>query len=115
VSARRLLTLGDFVLIRRTMNKLIELPVEIQAVIAAGIGFIVTEGLKALSQVLGKDISGAGAAITAALVTAVIVFANALLAIVPAEYQSLAQALLGVLVAVLGAFGIHRQFRRFAY
>ena len=90
-----------------------ELPIELQAVIAAGLGFLVTEGLKSLSTLLGKDLSGAAAGITAALASAVFLFVGSLLSAIPAEYAGVVQASLALLVAVLGAFGIHRQVRRF--
>ena len=89
-----------------------ELPIELQAVIAAGLGYLVTEGLKSLSALLGRDLSGAAAGITAALSSAVILFAGSLLSAVPAEYAQVIQPALMLLVAVLGAFGIHRQVKR---
>lgn len=90
-----------------------QLPIELQALIAAGIGFLVTEGLKALSSLFGKDLGGVGAAITAALVSAVVLFVNALIAIIPPEYAPVVQSVLALLVAVFGAFGVHRQVKRF--
>jgi high-affinity Fe2+/Pb2+ permease len=90
----------------------ISIPDELKLLIASAIGFIVTEGLKSLSNLLKFDISGYGAVITAALVTALIVFFEAILGAVPADYQASVTAALGLLVAILGAFGIHRQFKR---
>lgn len=89
-----------------------ELPIEIQMLIAAGVAFLVTQGLKSISEFIGFDISGIGSMITAALVSAVIVFANALLGAVPPEAQQTVQAIFGLLVALLGAFGIHKTVKR---
>lgn len=90
-----------------------ELPSELQGLIAAGVGFLVAEGIKSLSALLGKDLSGYAAAISAALTTAILLFSSALLSAVPAEYQETVRAALMLLVAVLGAMGIHRQVKRF--
>ena len=85
-----------------------ELPYELQALLAAGVAYLVTNGLKSLSELVGKDISGIGSVITASLVGAVVVFANSLLSAIPAEAQQSVQAAFGLAVALLGAFGLHR-------
>lgn len=81
---------------------------DMQTLIAAAIGYLVTEGLKSLSALLGRDLSGSSAAISAALVTAFVLFAEAMLSAVPDSYQPIVRALMSLLVAVFGAFGIHR-------
>ncbi len=83
----------------------IELPQEIVLLIAAGIGFLVTNGLKSLFP--NWDISGAAAKITAAIVTCVIALTNQGLAFVPATYQPVVITVFTLIVAVLGAYGIH--------
>lgn len=93
--------------------KLIQLPTELQAILAGAIGALVTEGLKALGNLFHIDLSGKAAAVTAAIVTALVFFANALLAKIPAEYEGLASSIFMLLVAALGAFGVHRQLVRF--
>lgn len=82
-------------------------PNEIQLLLAAGVGFLVTNGLKSLSQLLGKDISGWAAAITASVVTGIVAFANSLLSAVPAANQETVVILFTLLVSILGAFGAH--------
>lgn len=82
-----------------------ELPVELQLLITAGIGYLVTNGLKALFP--SWDISGTSAKITAALTTCVIALANQGLTFIPPAYQPVAVAVFGLLVSVLGAYGIH--------
>lgn len=93
--------------------KLVELPSELQAVLAGLIGSLVTEGLKALGNVFGVDLSGKAAVVTAAIVSALVFFANALLAKIPPEFEGAANAIFLLLVSLLGAFGVHRQLVRF--
>lgn len=85
----------------------VELPVELQALLAAAIGYLVTQGLKSLSQLLKSDLSGWGAAITASVVTTVIYFFNAILSAVPASAQPSVAIGLMLVVSILGAFGVH--------
>ena len=85
----------------------VELPVELQALLAAFIGYLVTQGLKSLSKLLNSDLSGWGAAITASVVTAVIYFFNAILSAVPVAAQPSVTIALMLLVSILGAFGVH--------
>lgn len=86
----------------------VELPMPLQALIAAGIGFLVTAGLKSLSTMLKSDISGWGAVITGGLTTSVIFFFNALLSTVPVEAQQSVSIGLTLLVSILSAFGVAR-------
>lgn len=89
-----------------------QLPNEVQVLIAAGVAYLVTQGLKSLSEFLGFDLSGIGAMITASLVSVVVVFANALLVAVPPEAQASVAAVFGLLVALLGAFGLHKTLKK---
>lgn len=91
----------------------IALPTELQALIAAGIGYLVTQGLKSLSTLLKADLSGWGSAITGALVTAVVYFFNALLSAIPVPAQQPVSIALLLIVAILSAFGIHRTVKGF--
>ena len=84
---------------------MITLPEELVLLIAAGVGFLVTNGLKALLPNI--DISGTAAKITAALVTSVVALSNQGLALIPAQYQPIAVTLFSLVIAVLGAYGIH--------
>jgi len=86
----------------------IALPTELQALIAAGIGYLITQGLKSLSVLLKADLSGWASAITGALVTAVVYFFNALLSAIPVPAQQPVSIALLLIVAILSAFGIHR-------
>lgn len=88
-------------------------PPELQALIAAGIGYLVTQGLKSLSKLFHKDISGWGAVLTASVVTCVIYFFNALLSAVPENAVQIVSVGLTLLVAILSAFGVHYTFKGF--
>ena len=91
---------------------LVEVPVELQALIQVGIEIAIVFLLTQLAKA-GFDFSGYKAQITAAVFSAVMVFVNALLAKVPASYESLAGALLNLLVVVLGSFGVYKLYRQF--
>lgn len=91
----------------------VTLPLELQALIASGIGFLVTAGLKSLSSLLGKDLSGWGAALTASIVTTTVLFFDALLSAVPAAAAPSVAIALTLLVSILGAFGVHKTVKGF--
>jgi hypothetical protein len=88
---------------------LVTLPEPLRAVVAGLIATLVTEGLKSLGALFGIDLSGKAAAVTAAIVTAVLFFIDSLLAQIPPEFEAVANAIFALLIAV----GIHRQFVRF--
>lgn len=92
---------------------LIEVPVELQALIQVGIEIGVVFLLVQLAK-LGFDFSGYKSQIVAALVGAVMVIVQSLLAKVPANLEGIVLALLNLLVVVLGAFGVHALYKRFA-
>ena len=91
---------------------MLELDPELQALLIAGITFLVVEGLKALSNLVGLDLSGAAAAVTAGLVALALAAISGVLGWVPPEYHEVARVVMALLVAILGSFGIHRQFKR---
>jgi hypothetical protein len=91
----------------------VELPMPLQALIASGIVFQVTAGLKTLSTLLKSDISGWGSVITGGLTTSVIFFFNALLSTVPEAAQPSVAIALTLLVSILSAFGIARTVKGF--
>ena len=82
-----------------------ELPNDLVLLLSAGIGFLVTNGLKALFPNL--DISGVTAQVTAAVVTAVVVLANWGLSFIPEQYRPVVTSVFTLIVVVLSAFGIH--------
>ena len=91
---------------------LVEVPVELQSLIQIGIEVAVVFILTQLAKA-GFDFSGYKAQIVAAVFSAVMVFANALLAKVPANLEGIVGALLNLLVVVLGSFGVYKLYRQF--
>ncbi len=83
----------------------ITIPQELVLVIAAGIGYLVTNGLKSLFP--NANIQGTASQITAAVVTTVVALGNQLLLFVPAPYQPAVLAGFTLVLAILGAYGIH--------
>lgn len=88
---------------------LVQLPEPLRVVVAGFIATLVTEGLKALGALFNIDLSGKAALVTAAVVTAVLFFIDALLAKIPPEFEGIANAILALLIAI----GLHRQLVRF--
>ena len=86
---------------------LIELPIEIKGLLS----YLITQGLKALWNLFGKDFGGGAAAFAAVLVGAVLFFLEGLLGLVPDAQVELVNAILGLLVLVLSSFGIHYTYR----
>lgn len=82
-------------------------------ILASAIAFLVTEGLKVVGGWFKADLSGVSAGIAASLTAAIVMFAESLLALVPVEYQDSVAAFFGLLVALLGAFGVHKQMKAF--
>lgn len=93
--------------------RLVQLPDELKVLVLLLVTPLVTEGLKSLGDLLHIDLSGKSAAVAAALCGALFFFADALLAHVPPQYETIANALLGLLVVILGSFGVHRTAVRF--
>ena len=71
------------------------------------IAYLVTNGLKSLSQMLHRDISGWAAVVTLALVQLVLVSVNAIVVYLPSDKQAGATKVLEFLALVLGAMGFH--------
>lgn len=92
---------------------LVQLPNELKLIIAPFLTLLVTEGLKSLGALFGVDLSGRVAAVSAAVVSAVFVFADMLLAKVPAGAEPLVAGALDFLVVILSAYGLHRLAVRF--
>ena len=94
---------------------LIQVPVELQALLVVALTYLVTEGLKIVSGWFHGDLSGAASVIAAGLVAAVLGFANALLALIPPEFEPIANAVMQLLIVLLSAMGVHRTLRRSKY
>jgi di/tricarboxylate transporter len=71
--------------------------------------FLITQGLKSLSNLAGKDFSGYASAIVAAVVALVVgLVQTVLLPSLPAEYLPIVETAAALLISILGAFGLHR-------
>jgi len=88
------------------------LPDALQGLIAIGIGFLVTQGLKSVFVKSGADITGTAAMITGGLVTSVIAFSNFVLSLVPAAYVEPASVVLMLIVSIFGVFGLHYSYTK---
>lgn len=88
------------------------LPDALQGLIAIGIGFLVTQGLKSVFVKSGADITGTAAMITGGLVTSVIAFSNFVLSLVPAAYVDPASVVLTLIVSIFGVFGLHYSYTK---
>ncbi len=91
----------------------VELPSELGFLIAVGVGYLVTQGLKSASTLVGRDLTRNAAAITASLVTSITLFINALLSAVPEQAQQPVAILLALIVATLSSFGVHYTVKGF--
>lgn len=83
-----------------------ELTIELQGLIALGVGSLVTYFVTQLAK-RGFDFSGYQSQITAGIVSALVVVINAVFAKVPADSVHMVQAAMQVIVVLFGAFGIH--------
>lgn len=79
------------------------LPSYVEVILAAVVGFLVTQGFKGLGMPIG-DMS---AKVTAAVTIAVVAFVNSLLALVPDAAQPSVGILFLLISTILSGFGIH--------
>ena len=86
---------------------MIALPNEIKVLLT----FLVTQGVKSLANLLGKDVSGWGSALVATVVGSIVFFVEGLLALVPADKQELVGGILSFVALLLGSFGTHYTYR----
>jgi hypothetical protein len=92
---------------------LVTLPNDLKLILTPFVAFLVTEGLKALGALFHIDLSGHAATVTAAVAAALFLFADSLLALIPAQFEPFAEGLLTFLYVILSAYGIHRTAVRF--
>lgn len=91
----------------------IALPVELEDLIKIIIGLLVAQGLKSISKLVGKDISGWSAVITASLASSVIFFFNALLTAVPEPARPSVAVGLTFLITIFASFGLKDTLKGF--
>lgn len=86
---------------------MLSLPIEIKALLT----YLITQGVKALLALFGKDMSGMTSAVAAVVIGSVIFFIDGVLALVPAEYVDSVGAFLALVVSLLSAFGVHYSYK----
>ena len=93
----------------------VTVPDYLVVIVTGAIGFLLTAGIKSLSQAIPgvPDLQGPATAITGALVTIFVAVANALLALVPPDYQPLVATLFAALGSILSAYGLAGIMKRF--
>ncbi len=89
---------------------MIGLPIEIKALLT----YLITQGVKSLLAMFGKDMAGMTAAISAVVIGSILFFIEGMLALVPAEYADSVSAFLALVVSLLSAFGIHYTYKNIA-
>ncbi len=88
------------------------MPVVLSQLIQAAVIFLVTQGLKALGTLLGRDLSGYAALLTALAVAAINAFSEALYAVLPPEWQEVVRQGAEFIAALLMAMGVHYTITR---
>lgn len=86
---------------------IVTMPAELKAAFT----FFITQGIKALLHLFGKDISGKTSAFVAAAVAAILFFIDSVLAAVPPENVEVVQSGLDFLALALAAFGTHYAYK----
>jgi len=91
----------------------VTLPTDLTDLLRIVVGLLVAQGLKSISKLVGKDISGWSAVITASLASSVIFFFNALLSAVPEPARASVAVSLTLLVTILASFGLKDTLKSF--
>ena len=86
---------------------MLSLPIEIKALLT----YLITQGLKALLALFGKDLAGGMAAVVVVIVGSIVFFIDGILALTPPEYIDSVTAFLALFVSLLSAFGIHKTYK----
>ena len=90
----------------------VPVPSEIQDWIRLGLEIGIVFILTQLAKV-GLDFSGYKSQILAALFSAVMVIVDSLLTKIPAQWESLAGALMNLIVVILASYGVHTVYKTF--
>jgi hypothetical protein len=85
------------------------------ALIFAGLTWLITQGIKSLSETIPwvTNLQGQATALVAALVGVIVFFGNGFLSMIPAEYHAGVIALSGFLGTLLSAYGISKTVKGF--
>ena len=82
---------------------IVTLPIELKAALT----FFITQGIKSVLNLVGKDMEGILAAVAAVTVGASLFFIEGALALVPEQYIEATASFLALLVLLMSAFGLH--------
>lgn len=86
----------------------------VNMIILLVVTYLVTGGIKSLSQLLGADLSGSAAAITAAIVGLLVAMWQAVIVpVIPASALPLVEPIAGMVIVILGSFGLHKTVKAF--
>ena len=86
----------------------------VQVILFIAFTFLVTEGLKALSSLVGVELSGYGAAIVASLVALGMgLFELVVIPLIPAESLPVVESAAQLILVILSSFGAHKTVKRF--
>ncbi len=91
-----------------------ELPVEIVGLITIAVAFLVTQGIKGVFALFGKDIGGYAAAFTALVVGLVVLFIEGFVGLFPPDTQQIVVGILQAVSLILGMFGVHKTYKGLA-
>lgn len=84
------------------------LPVVLQLLLSGLVTALVTEGLKALSTVIGRDLTGKATVVASIIVGVVIFTFETIVAALPKEWQNVVQQFIQLILAILTAGGMWR-------
>lgn len=84
------------------------MPEQIVLFLSALVTAIVVEGLKALSNAFGKDLTGYATVVAAVIVSIVVFSFNTIVAALPKDWQASVAAFLALVLTFLGAGGLWR-------
>ena len=96
------------------IQTLVSLPDPLKVLLLIGVTFLVTQLLKLLGTAIGTDLSGYTAQIASAIVASILVLVDVLLAKIPSGYESIAGAVLNLIVVLLGSWGAYVFYRTIA-
>lgn len=92
-----------------------ELPAEVyvilQFLVVGIVTFLVTQGLKALAKLFGKDFSGWASTIIAIFVATIMFFLQQIVGLLPPNVAQIVFTIVGLIGMVLSAMGIHYSYK----
>lgn len=93
---------------------IISTPPELTVIFLALITFVLVEGEKALGKVLGVDLSGKFTVLAAAVTALLVGILDVLLGFIPPAWEGVANAIITVILALIGSSGLWQIVKRFS-